>query len=288
MPLRRRDDAIVLMAIGRRHLGQLASVRRQFERYAEACRADLVVITAPPDPARRRNILWQKMLLPHLARDWERVVLFDLDMLIARDAEPLFDYLPDDAGLAAVIDPRDTPAYSNAALLHWRLPEYRDETHLSYFSSRGYPPFPPEAPVIGSINGGALLCRPALVADLFRDVYTSPFEMRISGPGFSQRPMLEGEEAPMAYVSQVCGLFAALPERFNRQMLYVLFDDPGQPAVRWVHSAHYRNFRRIDSRLPLPASFYPRFWRELVAETLAGVDLLHFAGGFPFRGLAGD
>jgi hypothetical protein len=69
-------------------------------------------------------------------------------------------------------------------------------------------------------------------------------------------------------------------------MLYALYADPEQPAARWVHSWHYRQFRRIDARVPLPAALYPRHWRELVAETLAGVDLLHFAGGFPFRGLA--
>ncbi len=284
-PRRRRDDAIVVMAVGARYVALFESVRAQFERYAEACGADLVVVAEPPDPAGRRNILCQKMLLADRCRDWDRVAILDIDVMIAPAAQSIFTALPDGAGLAAVVDARGTPAFENLVRQFWQLPEILAETHESYFSSRGFPPFPDGTPVIASINGGALLCRPALVADLFRGVYAADFEMQAVGGAFVKRDVSGNEEALMAYHAQARGLFVPLPERFNYQFLLALMTDPAHPAARWPGSLGYRVLKRLDDRVALPPSAYPQAWRDLVAATLARVDILHFAGGFPFRGL---
>lgn len=281
----RRNDAIVLMAVGARYRALLDSVRPQFERYAEACDADLVVFTEPPDATGQRNILCQKMLLPDLCRDWERMAFLDLDVLISRDAGSIFMGLPEGAGLAAVVDPRGTTAFVNVVNYLWRLPEILAETHESYFSGRGFPPFPADTPVVGSINGGALVCRPALLADVFKAAYFDGFEMQVSGEGFVQRKIAVHEEAMMAYHAQVRRLFAPLPERFNHQFLYSLMAEPDQPAVRWMQSIGYKLLRRADARATVPAMFYQRAWRDLVRRSLASFDIVHFAGGFPFRGL---
>ncbi len=283
---RQHDDVIVLLAVGARYEALFESLRPQFERYAEACNADLMVCTAPPDPAMRRNILYQKMLLADLCRDWACMAFIDLDVLIARDAQSIFEALPDGAGLAALVDPRGTPVFENVVRHLWKLPEILDETHESYFASRGFAPFPAGTPFIGSINGGALLCRPALVADMFKGAYHGDFEMRVVGSGFVERQLSGDEEPMMAWLTQAKGMFAPLPDRFNHLFLYSLMADPGQRAVRWMQSVPYKLLRRADVRVRVPAQLYDASWRALVEQSLDTHDIVHFAGGYPFRGLA--
>lgn len=109
--------------------------------------------------------------------------------------------------------------------------------------------------------------------------------MKVSGPGFVQRKIAVHEEATMAYETQALGLFVPLAERFNHQFLFSLMAAPEQPAARWTRAIGYKLLRRADGRWTVPAALYNRAWRDLVDEALTRYDIVHFAGGFPFRGL---
>jgi hypothetical protein len=279
-------NAIVLMAVGKKHQKMYESVRRQFVRYAQKCQADLLVCSAPPDPAFRRNILYQKLLLPSMYRDYDWIAFFDLDVMIAQDAGSVFEHTREDKAFGAVINPIGTQSFVNVALHHWRLPEILNETHLTYFYDRGFSRFPEDTEIVASINGGAFLCDPSKIGDLFKDAYFSDFtEQAVDGGSIIERSASTVDEGIMAHVSQCHNLFFALDDRFNTQFLYAVYEDLRNPIIPFLSTLHYRLLQRVEGRSAAPRPLYPRFYIEFVAERLAGLSILHFAGGFPFQGL---
>jgi len=267
-------NAIVLMASGRKYLRDLAVAKASFELYAKRCHATLAICDTPPDPTFKRNILCQKMLVPHLFRQYEWIAFCDTDILISKAAPSIFEYIDDDRAFSAVVDERGSEKFVNVVRNLWKQPEILNETHDSYFSSRGFPDHPFAK---ASINGGVWLCRPAKIADELRRVYFSDL-----APGSTH------EEPLMAYVSQKNGLFYELDPRFNRQFLYELFTPPQSPVTEELGSLYFRAFQRLHARTHPPSFLYPKAYRARVNEALSRSYFLHFCGGFPYVNIRSD
>jgi hypothetical protein len=267
-------NAIVLMASGKKYLKDLAAVKPSFERYAKRCQAQLVICETPPDPTFKRNILCQKLLIPHLYKQYEWIAFCDIDILISKDAPSIFDHIDETRAFSSVVDKRSSLKYINVVRELWEKPGILTETHESYFSSRGFPdhPFPK-----GSINGGVWLCKPARIAEEFRRFYFSDLV-----------PDSPHEEAPMAYLSQKNGLFYELDSRFNAQLIYDLFTPPRSLVTKKIRGLYFRGLKRLHKQTH-PASFmYPKAYKDLVSEALGRSYFLHFSGGFPFINMRSD
>ena len=260
-------NAIIVMAIGEKYTRLFNQLRPQFERYATRCNAELIVCADAPDRSFKRNLLAQKMLLPHLYRACRWIAFIDLDVLIAEDAPSIFNYADESKAFAAVVDQRGSQPFANVVNHFWHLPRILEETHQSYFRDRG---FPGHSFNVASINGGVFLCKPAAIADLFRDFYFS---------GFGEMPH---EEAMMAYVSQSHNLFFELDPRFNDQIIYEVYKDPGAPVVAATKGIHFRLLRKLQGRVQLPAWTYPSAYRAMIRETLKTNYIVHFSANFPF------
>lgn len=168
-------NAIVLMAAGGRHLQLYRQMRKQFLAYSNVCTADLYVHIAPPDSSMLRDLATQKMLLPHFHRQYDWAALIDIDIIISKKPQSIFDFVVNDKGYGAVVTPRDSGRFKNLVVHRLKLPEILEETHSSYLCDRGFEPHPADAEHVASINGGLHLCRPSLVSDLFRQKYYSGF-----------------------------------------------------------------------------------------------------------------
>lgn len=264
-------NAIVVMAVGDRHRDIFQRLETRLAHYASRCEADLLVCTEPPDPGFHRGLLTQKLLLPYQYRRYDWLAYLDLDVLISPVAPSLFHHAVDGMALGAVPDPRGTARFRNVALQYWKRPDLLAETHASYFSDRGYPW---HAGMPRSINGGVWLCRPALIAAPLRDMYHSDF----------QEP--EGrethEEGMLAFVAQSRDLYFPLPETFNTQVLYAIFETRDAVLKAIARAGGFKLINRMDG-IPFASRLrYPRAYVRLVQRLLESNHIVHFAGRFPY------
>src|SRR5512137_1499648 len=132
--------------IGDRFLHAVEAVKPQLEAYARACSADMALIDRPLDPSGRRALFAQKLLIARAYSSYDIVVHMDCDVLIPRNLPSVFSCVPAHAGLAAVIDPRGSPAYQKA----WGCADWTREGHQKSFEKMGLSSDKP----LFSINGG--------------------------------------------------------------------------------------------------------------------------------------
>lgn len=274
-------NALIVMAVGVKYLQYFETLRPQFEAYARKCRADLIVCSEPPDPAFKRNILAQKMLLPERYKAFDWIAFLDLDVLISSAATSIFDCIDETKAFAAVADPRGTAKFANVVRYFWRLPEILNETHQGYFVDRGFAPHPL---LKASINGGAFLCKPSTIAGLFRDAYFSDLRETASGGAMIDRIAAQNDEAIMAYVSQTNNLFFELDERFNKQVIYQLYEESNSALIEKIGTPEFQALVRRHNNNEFPSSIYdyPYRYRKFVARELERCCILHFSAGFPF------
>lgn len=260
-------NAIVLMVIGEKYLKYFEYVRSQFEAYAKKCNAELILCTEVPDPTFKRNILAQKMLLPELYINYDWIAFFDLDIIISDNAPSIFNYIDESKAFSAVVDPRETEKFKNVALKCWNSPRILEETHQTYFTSRGFP----DRPLLsGSINGGVFLCQPKKISSKFKDFYFSDFNETITAY----------EEAIMAYVSQTNNLFYKLDGRFNQQIIYEIYSN--DKIISIINSKYFRLVKLIHTYVKIPSFLYPVGYKNFVKNKLEENYIIHFSGGFPF------
>ena len=111
-----------------------------------------------------------------------------------------------------------------------------------------------------SINGGAFLCIPALIAQLYENSY------------WSDLPKTSYGKTIAAYVPQIYGLFKHLDDHFNTQVL------------------RFKVLERLHG-IMLPAllrQLYQDVYSGFVAEKFRENYIFHFAGVYPFLGLTND
>lgn len=263
-----KSRAICVMCVGKgRYEQQLRLVEAQIREYAAKCRADYIVIDKFLDPEKRRNIYCQKLLIPDALREYDLVAFFDLDILIAADCPDIFAQMPESCGLMACLNPRGTEKFNkiyagNARVLH--------ETTEDYFVSRN---FPVKEGLRGNINGGVLLFRPKLVADVFRDYYYS---------AHSQGKCTAHEEAPMAYYAQTMGLFCPLDNRFNCLLYFETGTEEGSAIYNVQRQKFYPAFNKVFRRLTKTDNLLLQGRIRRFAQYLAdnGNYIIHFAGGY--------
>jgi hypothetical protein len=144
-----------------------------------------------------------------------------------------------------------------------------NETVMDYFISRN---FPADDRLVGNINGGVLVFRPALIADYLKDYYYSEH---------SQGNISAYEEAPMAYYSQVNGLFHELDERFNLKVNFEVGTPIGEDVYRTVNSRGYRLAEKVMKKLTHRNNVLleGRLTR-LVTELAKTGYIIHFNGGY--------
>jgi lipopolysaccharide biosynthesis glycosyltransferase len=194
------------------------------------------------------------MLLPEMYKEYDWIAFFDLDILISADAPSIFSYTNESKAFAAVVDPRDTQKFKNVVVRYWKSPGILNETHQTYFTDRGFP----NSPLLrASINGGVFLCSPKKIASKFCDAYYSDF------------PEVSHEEAIMAYVSQTSDLFYELDERFNKQIIYVIFDDANEEIASLVATTYFKTLRRLHQHVQPPSFAYPASYKKLVKPRLS-------------------
>lgn len=259
--------AVCVMVIGDKYHKQFNRVKAGFESYARRCKAELFIIDKLPDPACKRSLLAQKLLIPTLTSGFELVLFMDIDMLISASAPDIFETLPADKSFGAVVDPIGSAEY----LRTWSLEKQTTETVThNYFTERN---FVLSEKLIGAINGGLFLFRPQAVASLFSDYYFSDHE---------QGSLSSNEEAPMAYLTQTNNLFYNLDMRYNQQLIYKLKGtDEGLEVLRkqkrFPKFIRRKYYKRTGSEV-IPALPY----RRLVEKQLNENYFVHFAGGYPF------
>ena len=275
MPSLAKRKAIVIMAVGERHRRLLRAARGQFEKYCDKCNAELIVCTQPPDPAFRRTIITQKLLLPKLVKAFDWVAVFDLDVVISDNAPSIFAHADESKGFGAVLSPRGTQGFRN---YYAKLPEVLRESSTSYFLDRGFPGHPS---LVGAINGGVVLYNPAKVSDLFERWYYSAFEERPCADVFRHREIFTQDEGPMAYLTQTNGLFFALDEKFNTEIIYQLYSDLNSQVIRVIGTKYFRGLVRLHKKFYPPAFAYPSLYKDFVKTQLGLCYGLHFSAGYP-------
>lgn len=263
--------AIVVMAVGRKYLRLFHEVRPQFDHYANSCHADLIVITNPPDPGYKRNLITQKMLIPDICYMYDWIAFIDLDVIISHSAPDIFGQIMPDKGFGAVVDPRNSAGFQQVVMKYWKMPQILQETHRSYFTSRGFADHPG---LSASTNGGVWLCRPSKMAQQLKELYYSDF---------SETPGKEShEEGMMAYTSQTNNLFFSLDEAFNTQVLFQIYensDDSGQLITK----NHLFRFASLWERKTGHAfPWYTQRYMALIRKLKKSRHILHFSGGLPF------
>lgn len=257
--------AVCLMVVGDKYLKMFNKYRGQFESYAQKCNAKLEFITQPPDKTFYRPILAQKLLIPSLFTNYDKVLFLDLDILIHPDAPDVFKELPEDKSFSAVLDPRNTPEFKRT----WQhIPRIMNETVSSYFTDRNFDDSPN---LVGSINGGVLLFKPKEVAQLFSKYYFSEH---------NQGKLNSFEETPMAYITQTRNLFHPMNKLFNVQVLYQYRGtDAGEELLKTDNCIPKFLKRKLFKNSGLPYLFtrkYIKFIRAVYQNSY----FTHFAGNF--------
>lgn len=262
------DRAVCVMCVGGgRYRRQYELVRDNIAAYARKCGADFVPIERPIDPAMRRDVYSQKLLIPDYLRGYEQVLFLDLDILISPRCPSVFDLMPEGVGLMAEVNPRSSKRFRKIYADNERVLR---ETVQDYFASRG---FAPGEGLVGNINGGVLLFRPRLVADMFREYYES---------GKSQGEHTAFEEAPMAYLTQTAGIFSELDYKFNCMPYFEVGNDYADGIYRLQRNGIYKKAERVlykvtGQRHMLLIGQHRALVRRLFSD---GACIVHFAGGY--------
>lgn len=263
-----KDRVVCVMSVGAgKYLKQYELVKENIMAYAKKCHADFKFINEYIDKDLKRDIYSQKLLIPDYLREYEQVLFLDLDILISPDCPDIFALMPQDIGLMAEVNPRESARFRKIYAGNERI---LNETVQDYFTSRG---FAADEKLIGNINGGVLLFRPRLVADLFKEYYMS---MKSQGENTAF------EEAPMAYYTQTRGLFKELDYKYNcmpyfeignayADRLYALHND------RIYGMAEKLLYKLTGEKHMLLIGKHYRLVRRLFDD---GACIVHFAGGY--------
>jgi hypothetical protein len=227
------DQAIVTLCIGDRHQRLWDQMcRSSWLAYAARHGYDVVLITAPLDQsplASSRSPAWQQCLVldQPWARQYQRIVWLDADIIIASPARDIVSTVPD----PALIGVCATGAQLSRAELHVYLERFHtisigpDQVDLLWqmhvgnqFSHAGLPPG--EATMF---NTGVLVLSPPHHAALLRGVYDrgDPDNTLGQQPALSQAISRHGPHAPLS-------------ARFNWSMheaLLLRFTSPPAPPL---------------------------------------------------------
>lgn len=270
-----KKRAICVMSVGQgKYLEQYKIVENQMKAYARKCNADFVFINDYLDKDKKRDIYSQKLLIADYMREYELAAFFDLDVVISPDAPDIFAEIPDGCGLAAVINPRGSAKFKKIYADNERI---LNETVEEYFVSRG---FEADKRLMGNINGGVLVFRPALVADAFKQYYYSEH---------SQGGHTSYEEAPMAYYTQTHDMFYALDSRFNKMLHFESGRDEYSKIYNIHHNRLYCFADKVFKKLfhknnMLVTNLHVDFVKSLINE---GAYIVHMSGGFYSTSAAG-
>ncbi|WP_080719626.1 glycosyltransferase [Elizabethkingia anophelis] len=260
--------AICLMVIGEKYEKLYRENKNVFEEYSQKCEAELVLIKNPLDNGFKRPLLSQKLLIPDYCKDFDIVAFLDLDILISPKSPSIFNFLPENKGFGAVLDPRETNEFKKT----WQhISRILEETTEKYFTDRNFS-IPAEAELQGSINGGVFIFRPNMVSKIFNDYYFSDHQ---------QGELNSFEEAPMAFLTQTNDLFQPLPSEFNVQIMYKYNGTATKEDDRKQTGSIKEYFRsRIAKKRGW--SIYPTsIYKRLISELYKKNYFIHFAGNFP-------
>jgi len=208
--------AIVTLVLGERHrrLWQ-RHARPGWQRYAERHGLDLIALDAPLDSSPRaaaRSPAWQKLLVASqpFARDYERLVWLDADVLIHPEAPSILAGVPEECvgGVDEFSQP-DPDAYRHALRTLYRIfegegvPVHRNETPAEFYAAFGLADGGPRV-----VNTGVLVLTPARHGALLEDVYRRYEEL----PGAH----MLAEMRPLSWELCRAGVMHWLDGRFNR------------------------------------------------------------------------
>ncbi|CAI8710339.1 hypothetical protein [Chryseobacterium sp. IT-36CA2] len=258
--------AICLFIVGEKYQRIFNKSKVQFEKYAQKCGADLIILDKPLDETFYRPLLSQKLLIPSQTTQYDIVLFLDLDIAISEKAPSVFEYLPDNKFFGAILDPRGTEEFNKT----WEhIPRILEETSEIYFTDRHFDAHPL---LEGSINGGVFIFRPQKIADTFKEYYFSEH---------NQGELNSFEETPFAYISQVNGWFEALPPEFNVQVMYKIkgTNEGNQVEVEERNTPRFikKYFYKKSGYCMLPTKRYKRFIKNIIVENY----FVHFAGNYP-------
>jgi hypothetical protein len=284
---KRKRNAIVVMAIGKKYQKDFSFNKKKFYLYAKKIDCDLIICDRPPDEKFKRSLMHQRMLLPSLYDNYEWIASLDMDLIISYDAPSIFDYINTEKGFGAFIIPRHSEKWKNGVKNYYEhSEEILKETHKSYFQSRNFPEFPEGTETIASINDGVTLFNTKKVSKLFKEAYFSDFvpSIKKNSTMIHRHPNANGE-AFVAYLSQVNNLFFSLPEKFNNIVLYNIFEDLKDPVSQIYKTSYFKLIRKIHGYSNIPNIFYPKVYRNFLSEQLKKCYFLAFHGNFPYKGI---
>lgn len=267
--------ALVVFAIGEKYTQILKQNKTQFINYAKKNDADFIIVDDFLDKTQKRNVLYQKLLIPNHFKQYDLVLFLDLDIIISKKCPSIFDLLPEDKGFGAVLSPRNKKKYK----LHYSSrPEILNETVETYFTSRNFV-FENELEkqfIIkngGNINGGVLIFRPKLISELFYNYYYS---------NHLQGEKEAFEEAPMSFLSQKNHLFFSIDEKYNTEFFFEYYED--RPISKKIYRIKSNTIYKIINRILIkifkiePDSLLYAYQKKLKKELLEDVYILHFSG----------
>lgn len=256
--------AIVLLAYGKRGPKLLSFVHSQWKIYAKNCGAELFIITGSLDPSVAHFSMAQKLLIPYEFRAFDLVLYSDLDVLISPNAKNIFLNLSDADFHAVPVDLK-SQEYSNTCKTFFDI--VPDTSHQDVFERFGL--FVRKD--CAHFNDGVWLCRPNIVAELFKKSY---FEHK------SLHQFHNAGELLMGYTICHHLSFDALDYRFNSQPLFMLYGNDTYEDLR--SSFSFRAARYLERKYLLSVLRYPAMYDLLISSFLEDSWFVHFAGGLPY------
>jgi hypothetical protein len=166
-----------------------------WREYADRHGFDLIAIDTPPDDsprARDRSPSWQKLLLlgQPFAREYDRIVWVDADVVFGRDAPSIVDGVP--AEKLGAVDELDLPPRARQ-MVH-------PEPMETYYGEFGLPGHFEEI-----VQAGIMVCSPNHHRELFERVYDS----------YEDKPGMFYEMRPLSYELLDAGMVHWIDPRFN-------------------------------------------------------------------------
>jgi len=265
----KKERCIVVIANGKKYETQLDLVKDRFLAYAKKCNADFKVLKALPEflaQNTQRDAYSWKLLIPYLYQEYTEVLFLDLDLYISDNCPDLFEMMPENIGFMARLSDRGSKKYKRA----WaEYPRVLSETVQNYFENNG---FPFSERCLGDINGGVLLFRPSLVAQMYKNYWES---------GNNTSALYGGDEPALAFLAMDKILFKPLHEKFNYEVIYAVSRPDHWISYRiWKSVFLKKAFSKIGRITGF--DFYRTsiycFLKKMVKKQEAYI--VHFSGGF--------
>ena len=268
--MKNRNKCIVVTCIGDFFKNHLTKVYPMLKGYSNKCNADLIIQDTPPDASFKHNLMSQRLLMPERYKQYEHLLMLDLDIFISDSCPNIFDDVIDSGvGFSAIENPINSSEYEYVCEHVWGVPKRHN----------------PKNPYTGAIdsqikgiNGGVMYVNNLLMKDLFHEFYFNN-----STEWYKNTVIMNNEETPMLWLASANNMFSAADKKYNYQMLYHLAKDY-KDVIKIYKGFRGKIYRKTYKKLPILAvnNIFGSRYKDSVSSAIDSNDIVHFAGGIPY------